>query len=62
MGGGVHVCPGLSQVKSTENDFYRVIGAAEGILACAEAIGQRWMQGLGVAKLLAERRKKPKPA
>ena len=50
------------QVKGTESDFYRVIGAAEQILAYAEDIGQRWMQGIGVARLLNERRAKPKPA
>ena len=51
-----------AQVKGTENDFYRVIGAAEGILAYAEEIGQRWLRGLGVARLLSERRKPPQPA
>lgn len=47
------------QVRATESDFYRVIGAADGILAYAQSIGQRWLQGMGVAKLLAERRKQP---
>ncbi|MEZ5440247.1 MAG: hypothetical protein R3F15_02050 [Lysobacterales bacterium] len=51
-----------AQVKGTESDFYRVIGAAEQILAYAENIGQRWLQGIGVARLLNERRAKPKPA
>ncbi|MCB1629992.1 MAG: hypothetical protein KDI48_19850 [Xanthomonadales bacterium] len=51
-----------AQVKGTELDFYRVIGAAEQILAYAEDIGQRWLQGIGVARLLNERRAKPKPA
>ena len=49
------------QVKGTESDFYRVIGAAEQILDYAEDIGQRWLQGIGVARLLNERRAKPKP-
>ena len=49
------------QVKGTESDSYRVIGAAEQILAYAEDIGQRWLQGIGVARLLNERRAKPKP-
>ena len=38
-----------------------VTGAAEQILAYAEDIGQRWLQGIGVARLLNERRAKPKP-
>ncbi|MCB1628997.1 MAG: hypothetical protein KDI48_14820, partial [Xanthomonadales bacterium] len=50
------------QVKGTESDFYRVIGAAERILTYAEDIGQQWLQGIGVARLLNERRAKPKPA
>ena len=50
------------QVKGTESDFYRVIGAAERILAYAEDIGQQWLQGVGVARLLSQRRAKPKPA
>ena len=50
------------QVKGTESDDYRVIGAAERILAYAEDIGQQWLQGIGVARLLNERRAKPKPA
>ena len=50
-----------TQVKATDNDYYRVIGAADGILAYGEEIGQRWLQGLGVARLMAERRKPPKP-
>ncbi|MCB1633862.1 MAG: hypothetical protein KDI51_04690, partial [Xanthomonadales bacterium] len=50
------------QVKGTESDFYRVIGAAERILAYAEDIGQQWLQGIGVARLLSEQRSKPKPA
>ena len=49
-----------AQVRGTENGFYRVIGAADGILAYAEAIGQHWLQGIGVARVLAEKRK-PKP-
>ena len=52
----------IAQIKGTENGFYRVIGTADGILAYAEAIGQRWLQGVGVARLLAERRKPPRPA
>ena len=50
------------QVKGTESDFYRVIGAAERILTYAEDIGQQWLQGIGVARLLNEQRAKPKPA
>ncbi|MEZ5441817.1 MAG: hypothetical protein R3F15_10055 [Lysobacterales bacterium] len=49
------------QVKGTESDFYRVIGAAERILDYAEDIGQRWLQGIGVVRLLNEQRAKPKP-
>ncbi|MEZ5440243.1 MAG: hypothetical protein R3F15_02030 [Lysobacterales bacterium] len=45
------------QVKGTEKGFYRVIGAADGILAYAESIGQQWLQGIGVARLLAGKRK-----
>lgn len=55
-------CAWTAQIWGTENGFYRVIGAAEGILAYAEAIGQRWLQGVGVARSLAERRKPPRPA
>lgn len=51
-----------AQVRATENDFHRVIGAAEGILAFAESIGQQWLQGIGVARLLAKQRKPPRPA
>lgn len=47
------------QVRATESEFHRAIGAADGILAYAKSIGQRWMQDLGVAKLLAERRNRP---
>ena len=50
-----------NQVKGTESAFYRVIGAAEQILAYAEDIGLRWLQGIGVARLLNERRAKLKP-
>ncbi|MCB1633865.1 MAG: hypothetical protein KDI37_11655 [Xanthomonadales bacterium] len=49
-----------TQVKATESNFHRVIGTAEGILVYAEHIGQRWLQGLGIASLLAERRKPPR--
>ena len=48
------------QVKGTESDDYRVIGAAEQILAYAEDIGQQWLQGIGVARLLNQRRTRPK--
>ncbi|MCB1636121.1 MAG: hypothetical protein KDI51_16160 [Xanthomonadales bacterium] len=50
-----------AQVKGTEADFYRVVGAAQQILAYAEDIGQQWLQGIGVARLLNERRTRPKP-
>ncbi|MEZ5442522.1 MAG: hypothetical protein R3F15_13690 [Lysobacterales bacterium] len=50
------------QVKGIESNYYRVIGAAERILSYAEEIGQQWLQGIGVARLLNERRTKPNPA
>ncbi|MEZ5441814.1 MAG: hypothetical protein R3F15_10040 [Lysobacterales bacterium] len=33
-----------TQVKATGSSYYRVIGAADGVLAYAEEIGQRWLQ------------------
>ena len=53
---------GVLGCRRPESDFYRVIGAAERILAYAEDIGQQWLQGVGVARLLSQRRAKPKPA
>ncbi len=48
-----------TQVKATENDFYRVIGAAESIIEYATRVGQCWFQGLGVARELCKMRPKP---
>ncbi len=48
-----------TQVKATESDFYRVIGAAESIIDYATRVGQHWFQGLGVARELCKMRAKP---
>jgi hypothetical protein len=48
-----------TQVKATESDFYRVIGAAESIIEYAARVGQCWFQGLGVARELCKMRSKP---
>ena len=48
-----------TQVKATESDFYRVIGAAESIINYATRVGQRWFQGVGVARELCKLRSKP---
>ncbi len=48
-----------TQVKATESEFYRVIGAAESIIDYAKRAGQRWFQGLGVARELCKMRPKP---
>jgi hypothetical protein len=48
-----------TQVKATESDFYRVIGAAESIIEYAARVGQCWFQGLGVARELCKMRAKP---
>ncbi len=48
-----------TQVKATESDFYRVIGAAESIIDYAMRAGQHWFQGLGVARELCKMRSKP---
>ncbi len=48
-----------SQVKATESDFYRVIGAAESIIDYAKRAGQHWFHGLGVARELCKMRPKP---
>ena len=55
-----------TQVKATESDFYRVIGAAESIIDYAARVGQCWFQslpstrsgGLGVARELCKMRSK----
>jgi hypothetical protein len=48
-----------TQVKATESDFHRVIGAAESIIEYAARVGQCWFQGLGVARELCKMRAKP---
>jgi hypothetical protein len=48
-----------TQVKATESDFYRVIGAAESIIDYAARVGQCWFHGLGVARELCKMRAKP---
>ncbi len=39
-----------TQVKATESDFHRAIGATDALIDCASQIGQRWLQGVGVAR------------
>jgi hypothetical protein len=34
-----------TQVKATESEFYRAIGAAESLIDYARQIGQHWMKG-----------------
>jgi hypothetical protein len=48
-----------TQIKATESDFYRVIGAAESIIGYATRVGQHWFHGLGVARELCKMRPKP---
>jgi hypothetical protein len=48
-----------TQVKATESDFYRVIGAAESIIDYATRVGQHWFQGLGVAREPCKMRPEP---
>ncbi len=48
-----------TQVKATESEFYRAIGAAESLIDYARQIGQHWMQGIGVARELCKMRPKP---
>jgi hypothetical protein len=48
-----------TQVKATESEFYRAIGAAESLIDYAKQIGQHWMQGIGVARELCKMRPKP---
>jgi hypothetical protein len=48
-----------TQVKATESDFYRAIGAAESLIDYARQIGQHWMQGIGMARELCKMRPKP---
>jgi hypothetical protein len=48
-----------TQVKATESEFYRAIGAAESLIEYARQIGQHWMQGIGVARELCKMRPKP---
>ena len=56
-------CPGLpalraidtdparwaARVKGIGNGYWRAVGTAADLLAFAEAIGQRWLKGLGFA-------------
>jgi hypothetical protein len=48
-----------TQVKATESEFYRAIGAAESLIDYAKQIGQHWMQGIGVARELCKMRPRP---
>ncbi len=41
------------RVLGIERDHYRAIGAVEALLAKAQAMGQRWLKGLGSARALA---------
>ncbi len=40
------------RVNGIERDFYRAIGTVEALLAKAQAIGQQWLKGVGVAREL----------
>ncbi len=56
-----------TQVKATQSEFYRAIGAAVSLIEYAKQIGQHWMQslpparsgGIGVARVLCKMRPKP---
>ncbi len=48
-----------TQVKATESEFYRAIGAADALIDFAKQIGQQWLQGVGVARELCKIRPKP---
>jgi hypothetical protein len=48
-----------TQVKATESEFYRAIGAAESLIDYAKQIGQHWMQGIALARELCKMRPKP---
>jgi len=40
------------QVLGTESRYWRAIGAADPLLEKAEAIGQRWLKGIGTTRAL----------
>ena len=41
------------QVKAVGSDFHRAVGSVQSLLDKAAAMGQRWLQGIGVARVLA---------
>ena len=43
------------QVLGTESRYWRAIGAADRLLEKAEAIGQRWLKGIGTTRALQAR-------
>jgi hypothetical protein len=43
------------QVLGTESRYWRAIGAADRLLEKAEAIGQRWLKGIGTTRVLQAR-------
>jgi len=43
------------QVLGTESRYWRAIGAANRLLEKAEAIGQRWLKGIGTTRALQAR-------
>ena len=43
------------QVLGTESSYWRAIGAADRLLEKAEAIGQRWLKGIGTTRALQAR-------
>ena len=45
--------PWPRQMLAVGSDFHRAVGAAESLIAKAAAMGQRWLQGIGVARCLA---------
>src|SRR5690606_32964182 len=40
------------QVRGIENRYWRAVGCADALLAKAQDIGQRWMKGVGSARVL----------
>jgi len=42
------------QVLAVGSDFHRAVGSVESLLDKAKAMGQRWLQGIGIARAWAD--------
>jgi hypothetical protein len=45
----------IQAVTGIETDYWRAVGAVDALLEKAQAMGQNWLQGLGVARSLARK-------